>query len=253
MSTEYVSDTGVLVPESRGLSQVERLVNTFISPSKTFQDILRNTSWWLPFLLIAVLALSSTYVVDKQVGFDRVSENQVRQSPKAMERMATVTPEQRAQQMAMTSKITKATTYSFPLLLLITLSIYALFVWASFNFGLGATTTFGQVFAVTWYAALPYLVTSLLGIITVYFGGNAEGYDIKNPVGTNLAYYMPDAAPWFKALLSSLDLIKIWSDVLMVIGMSIVAKKTILQSAIIVGLLWFLGVLVSLAGAAFGG
>ena len=31
-----------------GLSQVERVVDTFIAPSKTITDILRSTSWWLP-------------------------------------------------------------------------------------------------------------------------------------------------------------------------------------------------------------
>jgi hypothetical protein len=28
-----------------GLSQVERVVDTFIAPTKTFTDILRNTTW----------------------------------------------------------------------------------------------------------------------------------------------------------------------------------------------------------------
>ena len=38
--------------EVTGLSQVERVVDTFVAPSKTFTDILRSTSWWLPFLLL---------------------------------------------------------------------------------------------------------------------------------------------------------------------------------------------------------
>ena len=37
--------------EVTGLSQVERVVDTFVAPSKTFADILRSTSWWLPFLI----------------------------------------------------------------------------------------------------------------------------------------------------------------------------------------------------------
>jgi hypothetical protein len=151
----------------------------------------------------------------------------------------------------MGTAITKYATYGSFALILIGVAIYALILWASFNFGLGAQTTFGQVFAVSMYAALPYLITVVLTIVTLYLGGNADAYDIKNPVGTNLAYYMPDSAPWLKALLGSLDLIKIWSDVLQVIGMAIIAKKTIVQSAVIVGILWFVGVLFGVAGAAF--
>ena len=37
--------------ESAALSQMERVVDTFVAPTKTFADIRRNASWWLPFLL----------------------------------------------------------------------------------------------------------------------------------------------------------------------------------------------------------
>ena len=38
-----------------GLSQVERVVDTFVAPTKTFKDILRDSSWWLPYLLGALV------------------------------------------------------------------------------------------------------------------------------------------------------------------------------------------------------
>jgi hypothetical protein len=39
--------------------------------------------------------------------------------------------------------------------------------------------------------------------------------------------------------------------VLQVVGMAIIAKKTIAQTALIVGLLWVVGVVVTIAGAVF--
>ena len=45
---------------------------------------------------------------------------------------------------------------------------------ASFNFGLGARMTYGQAFAVSLYASLPYLLVSLLTILTVSIGSSAE-------------------------------------------------------------------------------
>jgi hypothetical protein len=45
--------------------------------------------------------------------------------------------------------------------------------------------------------------------------------------------------------------VKLWSVVLQVIGMAIIAKKTIAQSAVIVGIFWLIGVVVTIAGAAF--
>lgn len=230
---------------------MERVVDTFVAPSATFKDILRNTTWWLPFVLMVVFSWTSTFVVGRQVGWDRAAENQVHLSPKTEERLSQATPEARASQMAMSAKITKTISYCFPLILLIIFLVYALILWGSFNLVLGAKTTFWQVLAVNWYASLPFLLLSVLGIISVLFGGNAEGYDIRNPVGTNLAYYMSDAPPMLRALLTQLDLVRLWSLALTVLGMSIVAKKTIVQSAAVVLLWWFLGLGLAVVGAAF--
>ena len=234
-----------------GLSEVERVVDTFVAPSKTFKDILRSTSWWLPFLLIALFSVASAFVIGKQVGWDQVSQNQINHSPNAEDRLNQLTPEARASQMQLTAKITMYSTYAVPLILLIIFAIYSLLLWAGFNFGLGARTTFGQVWAVSWYGALPYLLTSLIGMLTLLFGANIDSYDIRNPVGTNLAYYMPDASPMIRAALTQVDLIHLWSVVLTILGMSIVAKKSMGASAVIVVLLWFLGVGLAMLGAFF--
>jgi hypothetical protein len=126
-------------------------------------------------------------------------------------------------------------------------------IWGIFNFALGAETKFSQVFAVSLYALLPYLFLTVLLFVTLYFGNNAESYDSRNPVGTNLAYYLPSLAPWLRTLLSFVDFIKLWSLFLMTLGMSIIAKKSMLTSFFIVGGLWLLTVIGSVgAAAAFG-
>jgi hypothetical protein len=246
-----MSDGAIVGDETRGLSQIGRVVNTFVAPTATFKDILRSTSWWLPFLLMLVSSIGTGIVVERQVGFEQVYENQVRMSPRTQERLANMTPEQKAQGDRISVAITKYVTFGSFILIAVFLALYSLVLWASFNFGLGAKTTFGQVFAVTIYASLPYLVISLLTVISLCFGGNAEGYDYKNPVATNLAYFLPDIAPWMKGLLQSFDVVKLWSVVLEVVGMAIIAKKTIAQSAMVVGIFWLIGVAVSVLGAAF--
>jgi len=247
MSTESIPDTGISAP---ALSQVERVVDTFVAPSKTFKDILRSTSWWLPFVLMVVTSLLSAFVVQKQVGFDRVNENQIHASPKTEDQLNQLPPDQKQQRLALGAKITGVITYAIPVILLLGTAIYALILWGCFNFLLGAKTTFWQTFAVSFYAALPYLVLTVLLIATLYFGGNAEAYDYKNPVGTNPAYFMPDAAPWLKAILGEFDVIKLWTLALEVLGMAIIAKKTIAQSALVVVGLWAIRVILTVGGAA---
>ena len=171
-----MSDDVLVADQPSGLSQTQRVVNIFIAPASTFKDILRSTSWWLPFLLLVVSSVGTAYVVQRQVGFDQVYENQVRMSPNAQERLASLTPEQKAQNEKVSVAITKYFSYGGFIAIAIFLALYSLFLWAGFNFGLGARTTFGQVFAVTMYSALPYLLISVLTIFTLYFGGNAESY-----------------------------------------------------------------------------
>jgi hypothetical protein len=237
--------------EGPGLSQFERVMDTFVAPSKTFADLLRSTSWWLPFVLMVVSTTALNVVIDKQIGFDRVYENQLAASPRQSERMNEMAPEQKAQALAIGTRITKYSAFAFPAILLLILALYSLIVWGCFNFGLGAQTTFSQVFAVSWYAALPYLFTPVVAIAVIYLGNNGDSYDLKNPVGTNIGYYLTSAPPLVRGLLSSIDVIKLWSVVLQAIGMAIVARKTLLQSALVIGILWFLGALLGAAGAAF--
>ena len=244
----------VLVADGQGgLSEVERVVDTFVAPTKTFKDILRSASWWLPFVLLVISSVGTAVVVDRKVGFDQVFDNQLRMSQKAQDRMADMAPEQKARAIKMQVTVTKYFSYAYFVASITTimLALYSLILWASFNFGLGAKTTYGQVFAVTMYAALPYLLISILTILALTLGGNAEGYDYKNPVGTNLGYYLPDAAPWLRGFLSCFDVVKLWSVVLQVVGMAIIAKKTIAQSALVVGIFWLIGVLMATAAMAF--
>jgi uncharacterized phage infection (PIP) family protein YhgE len=53
--------------DSPSLSQFERVVDTFIETSKTFNDIKRNRSWWLPFVIIAVLCYMFFFVALQHV------------------------------------------------------------------------------------------------------------------------------------------------------------------------------------------
>ncbi|HTD96016.1 MAG TPA: Yip1 family protein [Edaphobacter sp.] len=240
-----MNDSLTVDSQGPGLSQVERVVDTFVAPSKTFKDILRSTSWWLPFVLLVIVTLGTTVVVDKQVGFERVAENQIHQNPKQEEKMAGLTPEQRAGQMQKMGVGYRYTSYGSFVFILVFVAIAAAIYWASFNFGLGAQTTFGQMFAVFMYASLPRLLMGLLTIVTLLFGGSAESYDMRNPVGTNLAYFLPDSSPAVKAFLSFFDVFGLWVLVLLVIGTSIVAKVSKGKAAAVVVGWWVLGLLIS--------
>lgn len=249
MSSNVATADGITEPG--GLSQVARVVDVFVAPSATFRDILRNRSWWLPFILMVLSTLASGYTVQHQVGFERVTENAIHANPKREDALNQLPPEQRAQQIAIGAKFTAGITYGMPVLLLLGFAFYALVLWGGFNFLLGAETKFSQVFAVCMYASLPYLLLTLLVIISLYLGGNAENYDYNFPVGTSLGYYLPDVAPWLRTLTGRLDIIQLWTLALTTLGMSIIAKKTMMQSALITVGWWCVITLLTVGGAAF--
>lgn len=245
---------GVVVADGQasqpGLSQMERVVDTFVAPSKTFTDILRNRSWWLPFLLIVLVSWGVTFAVTTQVGWQQVVENQIHSSPKQEDGLASLTPEQRAARVHGMAIGYKYTSYGFPVLVLIFSAIAALGLWATFNFGLGASTTFGEMFCIWMYCSLPKLIIGLLTILMLFVGGNAEAYDMKNPVGTNLGYYFADAGAGIKSALGFFDVFGIWSLILLILATSIVAKVSRGKAAAAIIGWWVLILIVSTAAAA---
>jgi hypothetical protein len=237
----------VLPIEGQPLSQGERLLDTFIAPTKTFTDILRSTSWWLPFVLAAIISAASAFAIDKNVGFDRVAELAVEQSPTQSDRLAQLTPDARALQMHRQAVGTKYFTYASGVFFLFFGALFALLNWAGLNFGLGAKTTFGQNFAVAMYASLPRLFVLLLNIVFLYAGVNTENFDLNNPVGTNLGYYLTDSPHWVRTAMTFFDIFGLWTLALSIIGSAIIARKTYQQAAyVVVG--WWLFFLVLTAG-----
>ena len=233
-----------------GLSQVQRVVDAYVSPTRTFTDILRSSSWWLPYLLLALVAVGVTFAVDRQVGFDHVAENQIRNSPKQSERFDALAPEARSAQIQLMAKGTRYSAYGSFVLVLVFLALFALIYWASFNFGMGARTTYSQMLAVWMYASLPKLIAGILTIITLYAGLNLDAFNLQNPLGTNLAYYLPDSAPWLRAGLSFIDIFGLWQLALLVIGTKVVARVSMAQAATVAVGWWCVGLVLSVGLAA---
>lgn len=208
-----------------GLSQAQRLTSIFSAPSKTFEDIKRgNRSWWLPFIIYVVLGLAFYGVVNTKVGMRQVSENQVKLSPKAEDRMSQLSPEQREQQMKISTIVTQALFIAGSVFLLIMGAVISLVLLGTINFGFGGKAKFGSVFAVWMYAMLPSCIKTILGIVVLYAGSAPESFNIKNFAPTNVGAFLPtDINAGLYSLATSLDFTTIWTLVLVGIGVSMVA------------------------------
>src|SRR5579859_6143638 len=212
-------------PQPAPLSQGARIVNTFIAPSKTFTDLRRSASWWAPWLLIAIFSLLFVYSMGRQIGFDQISRNQIAHSSRA-EQFDKLPPDQQARQIQLSSKLTRIFAYGSPVLILLLSLISTVVLWATFKIAAGAETTSGQAYAISMYAGLPGIVGAILGTVALFAGVDPEGFDVNNPVGTNVAYYLDQASTgkFLRGMASALDVITIWTIVLIGIGYASTSK-----------------------------
>jgi len=252
MSDEVLA--GSVAGDVGGLGQVERVVDAYIAPSKTFNDIKRDASWWLPFLLTALLAVVFSYVVLNKIGLPTLVDGVVHQSASLEDRMANSTPEQAA---ALRHGIETQFKYMYvaPVIFLVVALIVAAVLLATANFMFGGRATYKQMLAVWFYGTLPLSITSVLTMVTVYAGMSGDSFNIKNAVGTNVGYYLMsgDSPHWLVTLLSSVDIFAIWTAVLLTMGVSIVAEIKRSYAAMVVFGWWGLYVIFQTGIAAFTG
>ena len=227
-------------PLSAPLSEGARIANTFVAPSKTFTDLRRSASWWGPWLLISIFSMLFIYAMGRQVGFEQISRNQVAHSSRA-EQFEKLPADKQAEQIQLSSKIIRYFAYGSPLMILFYFLISTLVLWTTFKIAAGAETTFGQAYAIVMYASLPGIVGAILGIVSLFAGVDPEGFDVNNPVGTNLAYYLDPASTgkFVHGMASALDVITLWTIVLLGIGFASTSKVK-RSTAITIVAAWYL-------------
>lgn len=232
------------------LTQFERIADTFYAPSKTFADIRRNRSWWLPFLLLVLCGALFSGTMVQRLGPDGIAESALRANAKKYEQFKELPADQQAAQRRIIGKVTTYSLYSFPILQLVFAAFGALLLWVGFNFLLGGSSTWTAMFAVSIFASLPAIFRSLLAVVML-FVTDLDTFSLQDPVGSNPGYYLSaSTAPWLHAFLGSFDLFTLWILALNALGGSIVARvKPAAGYALVFGA-WFLYVLIKTGIAA---
>ncbi len=220
-------------------SEVARIAFTFFSPSKTFSDLQRSASWWAPYLLIVVVSLAFITVVDQKIGFPKVVENLIQLQPKQADRVERLPADQREKVMQQQATITKMISYAIPVIALLLYAVYAAVLLATLKFGADAQVEYKRLYALIVYSRLPELFSPLLAMVAILAGVSTDSFNLQNPVATNLGYFIaPDGSAVLRTLLSTLDVLTIWSLILTSIGIVYISKvKRSTAFAIVFG--WF--------------
>jgi hypothetical protein len=207
------------------LSELQRLVDTFIAPSKTFTDLRRSANWWAPYLIIAIVGVLFVSVVDQKVGFRKVSENLIQLQPKQADRIDRLPADQREKIMQQQATVTKMISYAVPVIALGVYAVFAAILLATIKFGANTEVKYKTLFALVVYSRLPEVLMSLLATLSLLAGVSGDAFNIQNPVATNPGYFIgPDGSPVLRALLTPLDVLTIWTLVLTAIGITCISK-----------------------------
>ena len=210
------------------LSEAARLANVFIAPSKTFLDIRRNASWWVPWLLTALLQIAFSYTFSQKIGWETVIEKSWEKSPTMSARLASMKPAEKERAMEQGTKVASYIGYAAPIFGLLYLVVGGAILMAIFNFGFGAEVPFKQSMAVLAYGGLPLLIFSVLAILTMYVTSTPDTFNINNPLATNPGYFLdPQNSKLVYWLGSCLDVFAIWAIAVLGIGYSVVSNKKV--------------------------
>jgi len=234
------------------LNPIQRLVNVFAAPSKTFEDVKRNSGWWVPYLIAVVIGVLYAFALLHKIGLPALVDGVIRQSPALESRIASSTPEVAAR-IHSSIEMQFKFLYLGPVFSLLAGLAAAGVLLATANFGAGGKATYKEMLGVWFYGALPLAVFYLLVIAAVYGGVAGDNFNIKNPIGTNVGFYLTgaDLPQTLMPLLSALDIFAIWTAVVLTIGVSTVAGIKRGGAAAIVFGWWIVFILLQTVGAAF--
>ncbi len=232
--------------EQKPLSQMERVVDTFVAPTKTFTDLRRSANWLMPWVVLTIASLAMIAVADKKLGMEKIVENQLALQPKQAAQLDSLSPDQRAARMETIIKFNRVVAYAYPVLLVIILAIVAGVLLGSFNFGLGTELTFNQCLGVCMYASLPGIFKALIAILAIAVGGG-EAFTFQNPIASNLSGLVDPSSHFLYAIATAVDVFTIWTLVLSGIGFACLTKvKRGTSMAVVFG--WWLVVVLAGAG-----
>jgi hypothetical protein len=240
-------------PAQPRLSEPARIINTFIAPRKTFEDIRVNASWWVPWLLATIIGVGFGAIVAQKIDMVQFTRHQIEQSKMRQRQMEQLSPEQQERQISMGAAITKVAFYISPIFALIIGLVVAAALMAVFNFGFAADVSFPQAMAIVFYSFLPRTILAILLSVSLLVASDPNSIDIGgNPMPTNFAFFMdPQGNKFLYSLISYVDLFALWSAILLGIGFAAVSKNKKLTTGTAVATMLVIYAVIMLIGAGF--
>ncbi|MCX6622934.1 MAG: Yip1 family protein, partial [Acidobacteria bacterium] len=203
-------------------SELARLTGVIVDPKAAFTDIAARPRWWVPALILIILQFAFLYSFSTHIGW----EHFMRQQLESNSRMQQLPAEQRERIIEQQTKFGAVGGFVGAPVSLFLFTLVAAALFKGIFSIMDASFPFKAGFAVTWYAMMPSVISSILAIVVMFLKDPAD-FDMRNPLAFNLGAFLDKEATskFLHSLATSIDLFSIWMIVLLGIGYAVASKK----------------------------
>ncbi|MEN6537124.1 MAG: YIP1 family protein [Bryobacteraceae bacterium] len=235
-----MTDIAAQQPE---MNEISRLTGVFWEPKPVYENLAVKPRWWVPLILLTVLAICYSAAFSRIVGWDTFMRQQMETNP----RLQQLSVEQRERIIQTQGKVTQWMALGGATVgVAVSTIVMAGVLLLTFNVLGGASLRFKQAFSITSYSMLPTALSTILAIIVMFFK-NPEDFDLRNPLVLNVGAFLdPASVPkWLHSIGVSLDLFSFWVILLLALGFWVASKTmSYTKSLILVVIPWAAYVLI---------
>jgi hypothetical protein len=207
-------------PES--VHAVGRIFGALFNPRPTFESIARRPNWFLPVVLLSLIALGVVGLFSHRGGWPGFFQRQNENSSQFQQ----ASPERQQQTLAAQLKYAPPVAYAEAILgpAIVVVFLAAIFL-GIFNLALGTKLNFSTSMGIVSHALMTGLISGVLGILVIALK-DPSTVDLQNLIASNAGAFLSNDSPkWMVALLGALDVFSFWTMILMAIGYSAAAPK----------------------------
>ena len=209
------------------------LFGVIFQPQAAFHVLALKPRWLLPMTACLILSLASVTLIVNRMGMANMMRSALQGNPRA-EEIAQKTEE---------SSFARTMIYASPLVQLpIVVAVMAGVFLLVFMLA-GVDVSFKQAFSIVIHALFAYsVIATTLILVTVYATKDFTGFDIRNPIATNVGFFLDPAetSKFLYSLTSSLDVLSFWFLYLLAVGFAGTSPKVRFQKTLpLIVVVWF--------------
>jgi hypothetical protein len=211
-----------------GESRPASFWSMFTNPVITLESLRGRPQWLVPVLVSATLSVAVNLYVIHRVGLVRLI-NAVGQSSVVIDHQAAIQSALAHQDLILVFQAV-STFVSSILTILVIAKVFSLVLTLC-----GQDTSFKTILATVAYVlALSVIVRQSLLALTATLIRDLDTLDLRNPLATNLAFFLRPSSPVALRILSALDVITIVTIILLVVGLTKACDRLSLRTASLV-------------------